>query len=130
MRDGRCNLSQRRLLPGEIAEEGISKVGNATISGAIILPSEILSQYSGAKVLGIRVGLVTVDGISDLSGWVRTSLDGDDLDSGSGADLSAGWNYIPLSGNMTLSGEHLASRVLVQPAEIGEMYLACRRRLV
>ncbi len=67
------NLSQRRLLPGEIAEEGISKVGNATISGAIILPSEILSQYSGAKVLGIRVGLVTVDGISDLSGWVRTS---------------------------------------------------------
>ena len=81
---------------GEIAEEGISKVGNATISGAIILPSEILSQYSGAKVLGIRVGLVTVDGISDLSGWVRTSLDGDDLDSGSGADLSAGWNYIPL----------------------------------
>ncbi len=89
---------------GEIAEEGISKVGNATVSGAIILPSEILSQYSGAAVTGVRVGLVTADGVSDLNGWIRDSLEEDDLDSGSGV-ASAGWNLIPLSGNVTLSGD-------------------------
>lgn len=93
---------------GEIAETGVSKVGNATVSGAIVLPAEKLARFKDADVVGIRVGLVTADGISDLCGWVRTSLDGDDLDVSDSVVPEAGWNTIPLSGGLKVDGQPLA----------------------
>lgn len=88
---------------GEIAEEGISKVGNATIEGAIVLSEELVAPYIGAKVTGIRVGLVTGEGVDNLQGWIRESLEGDNLDIASG-QASTGWNDIALSGEIVLTG--------------------------
>ncbi len=93
---------------GEIAEEGISKVGNATIEGAIVLPEEMLAPYIGAKVTGIRVGLVTGEGVNNLQAWVRESLEGDNLDMASGEALT-GWNDIALSGEIVLTGTPLVA---------------------
>ncbi|MDE5876189.1 MAG: Omp28-related outer membrane protein [Muribaculaceae bacterium] len=88
---------------GEIADEGISKVGNATIEGAVVLSEEMLAPYIGAKVTGIRVGLVTAEGVDNLQGWIRDSLEGDNLDVASGQAVT-GWNDIALSGEVVLTG--------------------------
>lgn len=92
---------------GEIAETGLSKVGKATVSGAIVLPAEKLARFKGADVVGIRVGLVTADGISDLCGWVRPTLDGENLDVSDTVAPEAGWNTIPLSGGLTVGEQPL-----------------------
>lgn len=92
---------------GAIAEKGISKVGNATISGAVILTPEMLAPYQGTAVTGVRVGLVTAEGVENLSGWIRSSLDGENLDSGT-ADATEGWNEVPLSGGVLVDGQPLA----------------------
>lgn len=92
---------------GQIAEEGTSKVGKTTVSAAIILTPEMLQEYKGAKVTGVRVGLVKSDGISEFTGWIRESLDGDNLDSAV-AEPVAGWNMIPLGGGVVISGDSLA----------------------
>lgn len=93
---------------GRIASEGISKVGNAKIEAAVILPESLLNEYVGAKVTGIRIGLVTAEGISALEGWVRSSLEADNLDCGSVSAPQAGWNTASLSKGITIDGNPLA----------------------
>lgn len=92
---------------GKISDTGVSKVGKATISAAVTLPGEMLEQYAGAVVTGVRVGLVTAEGVSNLTGWVRSELDTPDLDAAS-ATAMAGWNEIPLSGGIPINGSPLA----------------------
>lgn len=94
---------------GEIADEGISKIGNATIEGAIVLSEDMLAPYIGATVTGVRVGLVTADGVENLQGWVRSSLEGDNLDVSGVDKAETGWNDIPLSGGIVLAGEPLVA---------------------
>lgn len=92
---------------GEIAETGISKVGKGVISGAIQLPAELLDRYVGGKVVGIKVGLVTADGITDLVGWIRNDLTGENLTFGEASAIAEGWNEIPLDGSLTIDGSPL-----------------------
>lgn len=93
---------------GRIAAEGISKVGNARIEAAVILPEALLSQYTGAKVSGVRIGLVTSDGITDVQGWVRSALEEENLDAGTVTSPVAGWNTATLDGGLTIDGSPLA----------------------
>lgn len=93
---------------GEIAEEGVSKVGKASISCGIVLPSDMLAPYAGAVVTAVRVGLVTAEGVSDLSAWVRTGLEEDDLDASAIAQPAAGWNDLSLAGGVVIDGSPLA----------------------
>lgn len=93
---------------GVISDNGISKVGNATISGAVILPADLLAPYSGAVVTGVRIGLVTADGVEDLTGWVRGSLDGENLDGGAVESPVAGWNEAALASGVVIDGTPLA----------------------
>ncbi len=94
---------------GEIAKEGISKIGNATIEGAVVLSEDMLAPYVGATVTGVRIGLVTADGVENLRGWIRSSLEGDNLDVNEAEQAEAGWNNISLSGGIVLAGEPLVA---------------------
>ena len=77
---------------GELAENGVGKSGIGTISVAVCFPQEMLAQYAGAHITGIRVGLTTSENMTELVGWVRTDLTGDNAASGSFATPTAGWN--------------------------------------
>lgn len=94
---------------GEIAKEGLSKIGNATIEGAVVLSEDMLAPYVGATVTGVRVGLVTADGVENLKGWIRSSLEGENLDVNESEQAEAGWNNISLSGGVVLAGEPLVA---------------------
>lgn len=108
-----CAATHAASLPvgysyGEIAATGQSKVGKATISGAIMLPADKLERFKGAKIAGVRVGLVIADGVSELRGWVRPSLEGENLDESASAAAEAGWNTLPLNGDVLIDGRPLA----------------------
>lgn len=94
---------------GEIAEQGLSKVGHATVSGAVIIPHDVLSQYEGAIISGIRIGLVTADGVNNLRGWIRNGLDSENLDEASIADATAGWNEASFTKALTLDGTQIVA---------------------
>lgn len=94
---------------GEIADEGLSKIGNATIEGAVVLSEEMLAPYVGATVTGVRVGLVTSDGVENLQGWIRNTLEGDNLDMSASTETVTGWNEIALNGGQLLTGEPLVA---------------------
>lgn len=89
---------------GELAETGVGKTGLRGISAAIVYPAEALEEYVGAKVIGLRIGLVTGEGFSDMEAWVRTSLDGGDVRQQAVADPSAGWNEIRFADPYAIDG--------------------------
>ena len=88
---------------GQMSEKGYGKTGNGTISAAVVIPKEQLAKYTGARVTGIRIGLVQTDGFSGMCGWVRNSLDGADIASANIASPTAGWNDVTIDGG-TVSG--------------------------
>ncbi len=92
---------------GQIAEKGISKVGKGDISGAIELPAELLERYIGGNVTGIKVGLITSEGINDLKGWVRGGLEDEDMTVGEAATIVDGWNDISMDGSLVIDGSPL-----------------------
>lgn len=94
---------------GKIAESGLSKVGKATVSGAVVIPAEKLQKYAGATVTGVRVGLVTADGVNNLTGWIRSSLEGENLDHTVVESAVEGWNEISLDGGLTIDGSPLVA---------------------
>lgn len=90
---------------GEIATTGVGKTGDAHMAACLRIDAETLAPYIGAKLTAVRVGLVTADGVNDLTGWVRQFNDGKNLDEGPCASPVKGWNRIPLSGNLTVGKE-------------------------
>lgn len=83
---------------GQMSEKGYGKTGNGTISAAVVIPKEQLAKYAGARVTGIRIGLVKADGFSNLRGWVRNSLNGADIAVADVASPHVGWNDVALDG--------------------------------
>lgn len=83
---------------GECSKTGsISTEGNKWVSGAIYLPSDLLANYDGAEITGLRAGLASKVNIDCLQVWVRTELDGDNLgmvefSSSADAKPAKGWN--------------------------------------
>lgn len=77
---------------GEMTDKGVGKSGIGTISVATCFPQEMLAQYAGARITGIRVGLSTAENMTELVGWVRTDLAGSDVTTCTFATPSAGWN--------------------------------------
>lgn len=88
---------------GQMSAKGYGKTGNGTISAAVVIPKEQLAKYAGAKVTGIRIGLVKTDGFSNLRGWIRNSLAAKNIDSTKVASPTVGWNDIALSSGTTVS---------------------------
>ncbi|MCH5238079.1 MAG: Omp28-related outer membrane protein [Muribaculaceae bacterium] len=96
MEVGYCN--------GEVSETTASKVGKCTVSAAVILSPEILSPYKGASVKGVHLYLSTSEGVSDLSGWIRGTLEGENIDENYAAEALTGWQTIPLNGSYEIDG--------------------------
>ncbi len=84
------------LCDGVCSTTGMSKTGSGTIQVAIVLPASAFARYEGASLSGMRVGLSLVEGISGVQGWVRTSLDGDNLCTATFAEPVVGWNEVSL----------------------------------
>lgn len=87
---------------GQIASSSVGKytsigsVGN-TVSIAIRLSKAQLAAYKGCNIVGVNYGMPTSQGVKKLTGWVRTSLDGNDLTTGSTTSTNYGWREIALT---------------------------------
>lgn len=81
----------------------IGEVGN-TVSIAIRLSKAQLEAYKGCKLIGVNYGMPTSQGVRQLNGWVRTSLDGEDLTSGSTTSTNYGWHEISIA-PYTITGD-------------------------
>lgn len=90
---------------GKTNTTGIGKTGSGTVSAAIVIPAEQLKQYAGAKVKGMRFWLVTTEGMSNVSGWVRKGIYGNDLCSEPVSTPSASWNEVSFTSCPVLTGE-------------------------
>lgn len=87
---------------GGMSATGYSKTGSGTISTAIIYPADGITRYSDVSVTAIRIGLVTTDGVSNVKGWVRAALDGDNLAEAALSSPAEGWNEIAFDEPLTV----------------------------
>lgn len=92
---------------GEIAKTGTGATGDRKMSACLKISGATLAQYKNAKITGVRVGLVTAEGVNDLAGWIRNNYRMVNLDKGTLATPQAGWNRIPLNGGLTIDGSSL-----------------------
>ena len=53
---------------GQTSTKGYGKTGNGTISAAVVIPKEQLAKYAGARIKGVRIALITTEGMTDLCG--------------------------------------------------------------
>ncbi len=93
---------------GEVSDSGFSKAGKTSISAAIILHADDLEPYIGAEITGIRIGIATATGLSNLTGWVRNSLEEENLDAATVETPASGWNEATLSRGIKVNGTQLA----------------------
>lgn len=84
------------LCEGELSAEGLSKTGSGTIEVAVIVPASEFAQYAGASLSALRIGLCLVDGISNVKGWVRTAIEGENLCTATFSEPVVGWNEMSL----------------------------------
>ena len=66
---------------GALAEKGYGKTGKTEMSGAVILTPEMLEPYIGCNITAVRAGITTTEGMTGFNVWVRSSLDGENLES-------------------------------------------------
>lgn len=79
---------------------------NAVIAEAIRLSGDALQPYIGMTLTAVHAGMVDTPGLPDeLTAWVRTSLDGVNLASGTLTALTTGWNEIALYSSYTITGQ-------------------------
>lgn len=84
------------LCEGQLATDGLSKTGSGTIEVAVVVPASEFAQYAGAQLSGMRIGLCLTDGISNVKGWVRTSIEGENLCTATFVNPVVGWNEMSL----------------------------------
>ncbi len=92
---------------GKISEKGYGKTGSGTISAAVVIPKEQLARYAGAQVKAVRIALVKTDGFSNLSVWMRHSLQDTDVASVDVTSPQTGWNDVELAGGMVSGTEDI-----------------------
>lgn len=80
------------LCYGRLSNTGVSKSGKGRISAAVIVPKSDLTLFDGAQVKAIRVGLVTADGVTNLTGWMRHDLTSENICEADFSNIAAGWN--------------------------------------
>lgn len=90
------------LCEGQLGTTGNSKTGRGTVSAACIVPHSEFAQYTGSKIKAIRIGIATTDGMEDLCGWIRYSLEGEDIASAEIPNPASGWNEAPFEGEIAL----------------------------
>lgn len=78
-----------------------SKTGSGVISAAMGLPASLFAQYDGATITGMRVALANTDDISDVSTWIRSEREGDNLAAATIAEPVEGWNEVTLNGGLS-----------------------------
>lgn len=88
---------------GEVNTKGtVTTEGKKWVSGAILLPADMLEPYVGGNIKAVRAGLSSKINVDSLVVWVRNELDGDNL----AADtitlktdpaIVKGWNELALS---------------------------------
>jgi len=98
--------SKVSLCYGKMASTGVSKTGKGRVSAAVVIPKSELLRYAGAKVKAMRVGLVTADGVSNLTAWVRNAVDGTDLCSADISQIASGWNEVALTDGLTINADN------------------------
>lgn len=81
----------------------IGSVGN-TVSIAIRLSKAQLAAYRGCNLVGVNYGMPTSQGVRKLTGWVRTSLDGQNITDGTTTSTNYGWREISVK-PYTITGE-------------------------
>lgn len=89
----------------KLATSGVSKTGSGTISAAVIVPQTEYANLDGSKITGLRFGLITTIGISNVKAWVRHSLTGENLAEATVATPVAGWNEVTFSEPITLNAK-------------------------
>lgn len=88
---------------GEVTRTGTQGAdGETWVSAAIVLTADMLAPFEGATIGSVRAGLAARTNLDELRVWLRTSLDGDDLASGSITTESdpaivRGWNEVALA---------------------------------
>lgn len=91
---------------GEIAESSeLSFSGKGWGDAAIELPQRNLGAFDGCKITAVRAGITARTNIDTLRVWVRNSLDGENLATGTikRSDVKNGWNEIALDNPVTIS---------------------------
>lgn len=101
---GMAHASNGKIGPcwGNLSANGYSKTGKGRISAAVIIPQSRLKAYDGARITAIRVGLITADGIENLTAWTRQSIEGANLIEENFSDFGAGWNEQQVSSAQTI----------------------------
>ena len=83
--------------------------GNNYTSAAIFIPASMVSNMVGSDIVAIRAGLSTRLNIDELTVWVRSSLDGENLADGvlnrKQTRVQQGWNEVSLSEPYSITGE-------------------------
>ncbi|MBQ9646258.1 MAG: C10 family peptidase [Prevotella sp.] len=87
---------------GEVASKSqYGDMGNDYVSAAIYIPASTLSSMGGAEIQKIRAGLATRLNIDELSVWIRSELDGDNLAEAQlnrkQTRVQQGWNELSLA---------------------------------
>ncbi|MBP3251580.1 MAG: Omp28-related outer membrane protein [Prevotella sp.] len=88
---------------GQVTRTGtVSVEGDTWVSAAILLTADMLAPYEGASIGSVRAGLAARTNLDEVRVWVRSTLDGDDLASGSITTetepaIARGWNDVALA---------------------------------
>lgn len=95
--DGQMRLSYCK---GQVAtSSNIGTQGENTVEAASYIPADMVSYYQNLRIVGINAGLASKLNVVSLTVWVRSELDGENLqeqtiDTGSGQAIVKGWNNI------------------------------------
>lgn len=88
---------------GQVATSGIvGTSGEQVNSAATLFSAEDLMGFEGNQIKIIRAGLASKLNVDELTVWVRTSLDGENLAQGSITSLTKGWLDVELESDYTI----------------------------
>ena len=95
---------------GEVSSKSqYGGIGIGNTSAAIFIPAATLAGMDGCEIQAIRVGLATRLNIDELTVWIRSSLNGDNLAEETlnrkQTRVRQGWNEVALSTPFTISGQ-------------------------